>query len=98
MAIIIDDEQNLRTVADLHKRLLDAIVPDARTVLDISGVTTADLSFVQVIEAARRHAAATGGDLCLAGPAPDAVRDVLDLAGFNSPAAQQFWTPGAHSQ
>jgi anti-anti-sigma regulatory factor len=95
MTITISDEQDLRTVDALHQQLLGAIAPGASTVLDITGVTAADLGFVQLLEAARRHAVAVGAELCLAAPAPAAVRAVLERAGFASDAATAFWTRGA---
>jgi anti-anti-sigma regulatory factor len=96
MTLTINNEQDLRTVGALQQQLLEAIAPGQCTMLDIAGVTAADLGFVQVIESARRHAAAVGGELCLAGPAPAPVRDVLDLAGFSATPAKVFWTHGAN--
>ena len=94
MTIAIGDEQTVRTVGALRQTLLEVIAPGTRAVLDISGVTEADLAFVQVMESARRHASATGCELSLAGPAPLPVREVLDCAGFAA-ADHPFWNQGA---
>jgi anti-anti-sigma regulatory factor len=94
MTITISAEQDLRTIGALQQQLLEQIMPGGRTVLDIGGITAADIGFVQVIEAARRHADAIGADVSLAGPVPAAVRDVLDLAGLDD----AFWTGEATAQ
>lgn len=63
--------------------------------LDLSGVTSADLSFVQLIESARASCARQGAAARLAGPADGALRDVLERGGFLDPAdgeRVQFWT------
>ena len=93
MTLLIVGEQTVRTVGELRQTLLEAITPDGRTVLDIDGVEEADLSFVQALESARSHAEALGSQLRLAGPAPRAVREVLDCAGFQ-PADHPFWNQG----
>ena len=95
MTVIINGEQDMRTVVALQQHLLDAIEPGVSTALDMTGVTAADLGFVQGIEAARCHATDLGGELCLAGPTPAAVRDVLDIAGFTNTSANMFWNYGA---
>jgi anti-anti-sigma regulatory factor len=95
MTIVLDGEQGMRTVNALREQLLQAIAPGISTTLDLSGITGADLGFVQLVESARRHAVALGGDLCLAGPPPAALRDVLLLAGFADSAAHPFWQNGA---
>ena len=94
MTIAIADEQTVRTVGALRQTLLEVIAPGTRAVLDISGVTEADLAFVQLIESARRHASTNGCELSLASAAPPPVREVLDCAGF-APAAHPFWNQGA---
>ena len=96
MIIVIDNEQNLRTVSDLHQRLLAEIVAGACTMLDIRDVTDTDIAFVQTIESARRHADAVGAELHLAHPAPQAVLDLLDRAGF-AHANSIFWNQGPRS-
>jgi anti-anti-sigma regulatory factor len=92
MTLVIEHEQDLRTVADLRLTLLAAITPGTPIVLDLSGVTGADLAFVQLIESARIHAAAVGADLSLAGPVPAGLHDVLDRAGFGNAPSAHFWS------
>jgi anti-anti-sigma regulatory factor len=93
MTIVINGEQTVRTVGDLRERLLEALAPGAATILDIEEVSEADLAFVQLVESARRHAAAVGADLGLTASAPASVREVLDRAGFPD-ADCPFWNQG----
>lgn len=96
MTITIEGEQSQRNVDELRLLLLDAITPGERTVLDISGVTIADIALVQLVESARLHARAVGAQLCLVGPTPQPVLDVLDRAGFTT-TVTQFWIQGAQA-
>jgi ABC-type transporter Mla MlaB component len=92
MTIVIADEQTVRNAEDLRQRLLDAITPNTSIDIDVSGITDADLSFVQLLLSARHHADAIGAHLQLTASAPQKVLDVLDLAGF---AKAPFWVQGA---
>ena len=81
----------------MQQILLQAMRPGEDNVADISGVTQADLSFVQSMESARSHAAKTGGSLRLSAPAPDAVMAILSQAGLlgrRNPTDVEFWTLG----
>ncbi|KUR80232.1 STAS domain-containing protein [Novosphingobium sp. FSW06-99] len=95
MTLTLCGDQDLRNGGDLQRELLDSITPGTTTVLDIGGITSADLGFVQIIESARRHADAVGAQLRLAAPAPVAVRDVLARAGIGDDTSIPFWTHGA---
>ena len=100
MTLLIDSVQDISTAASLHAQLSEAIVPGGATDIDLSAVTTADLSLVQTIEAARRHADEVGARLQLCAEPSPAVAEVLALAGFfdaADPATTQFWTSGAQA-
>jgi anti-anti-sigma regulatory factor len=88
--------QHLDAAAEARTRLLAAIGPDETVIVDLAGVTAADLGFVQVIAAARRQADITGARLRLAGPAPACIHDILARAGFpaDDPDHSHFWTQG----
>jgi len=63
--------------------------------IDLSGVTEIDMTFVQLIEAARRSAAQAGTAISLAKPATGMVLETLQRAGFltDPPDARtRFWT------
>lgn len=82
-------------VADAWAQLSAAVAKGADVTLDVSGVTSADLSFVQLIESARASSAAQGAAVRLAGPADGPLRDVLERGGFLDPQDTerlQFWT------
>lgn len=66
-------------------------------VVDLSDVAETDLTFVQLIEAARRKAAETGCDFKLRHPAQGAVLEVLERGGFLEDTASdraKFWLQG----
>jgi anti-anti-sigma regulatory factor len=71
---------------------------DGPVVVDIDGVGEIDLTFVQLLESARRKAVETGRELKLHHSADGAVLEVLRRGGFldneNSERAQ-FWLQGA---
>lgn len=84
----------IRQAADAHARLLGALAGDGPLAIDVAGVTSVDLSFVQLIESARRAFAEIGRDLTLTTPADGALRDVLERGGFLAgpdAARRQFW-------
>jgi hypothetical protein len=67
-------------------------------VVDIDAVTETDLTFVQLIEAARRKADETGCNLTLRHPAAGAVLEVLRRGGFlgdDHSDRAKFWLQGA---
>ncbi|WP_165189002.1 STAS domain-containing protein [Caulobacter soli] len=85
-------------IVQAHEELGAALRQDGPVVVDIDGVAEIDLTFVQLLESARRKAAETGRDLTLRHPADGAVLEVLRRGGFldneNSQRAQ-FWLQGA---
>jgi hypothetical protein len=69
--------------------------------LDVSGLIETDLTFVQLLEAARRDAAKDGRRLTLDAPAGGAVLEVLQRGGFLDDAGSdraKFWLQGTMSQ
>jgi ABC-type transporter Mla MlaB component len=88
-------------VADAWTRLSAAVAAGGDLVVDVSGVTGADLSFVQLLESARASSAQQGATVRLAQPADGALRDVLDRGGFLDGANAerlQFWTHAGVAQ
>lgn len=75
---------SLATVSETHARLQGALADQRHLTLDISDVSEVDLSFVQVVESARKSAAQMGGGVSLAQPADGALRTVLANGGFLS--------------
>jgi hypothetical protein len=98
----------VRTVSGFWSELCGACDAGGDVTLDLSGVVDADLSFVQLVQAARAHVAGgagagagagTTGALRLAAPAQGAVAALLVRAGFAAdPADIDFWFHGALPQ
>ena len=67
-------------------------------IVDLDAVIETDLTFIQLIEAARRKASETGRSLTLRHPAAGAVLEVLQRGGFlgDDPSDRvAFWLQGA---
>jgi hypothetical protein len=93
--------QTLRQIQEARSRLQGALAKGSELDLKLTKVADADLSFVQLVEAARAAAAAAGGRLALTSPAQGRLLEVLELGGFLSsadPTRAAFWTcQGAQS-
>lgn len=91
------DSLTVRTINtfsdDVRARLRDL----GSVKIDISPCTELDISAVQLIEAARVHAAKAGKSLTLLEPARGPLRDLLARAGFltdPTPGDIDFWFHG----
>jgi anti-anti-sigma regulatory factor len=92
--IAFEGAATIRQVADHATRLREALATGPELVIDVAAVTAADLSFIQLIEAARVSCAERGTALRLAQPADGALRETLSRGGFLDPAQPQrtqFW-------
>lgn len=77
-----------------YSTIVDAIERFSSIQLSIPIDATADLSFLQVIEAARLRASEQGKSLSLLEPASGELRRALDRSGFMTAAAiadRSFW-------
>jgi anti-anti-sigma regulatory factor len=72
----------LRNIEDVRGWLLDAIQTHQAITIDCAAVTEVDLSFLQLIIAARKSAASAGKSFSLAQPAAGAFLDTLGRAGL----------------
>lgn len=85
----LDFAGELRAACDAHREV----------VLDLAELAEADLSFLQLVHAARVQLARAGGALRLAAPAPDPIARLLVRAGFSTePDDVDFWFHGASPQ
>jgi MFS superfamily sulfate permease-like transporter len=73
---------SIRNISDISSKITALFKNNNSVVLDIPERAEADLSFVQLIEAVRRHAEANEKTLALAAPANGHVLKVLERAGF----------------
>lgn len=94
-AIAFSGPATIPHVREAWSRLSAAVAAGGDLLIDVAGVTAADLSFVQLVESTRATCAEQGATVRLAQPADGALRDVLDRGGFLDPADPdrlQFWT------
>ena len=93
----VQNPANVQSVSALHQALATDIAGSTETVLDISGVEDADLSFLQLVEAARMEASSENKAFNLAQPANASLTALLERAGFvgrMSAADREFWFHG----
>ena len=81
-ALAFSGAATVRTVETLRSALLAAMREHAAVELDCSGIDEVDVSFIQLLLAARRSAASRGQALALAHPASGALHDALTRGGF----------------
>lgn len=89
-----ESDLTIRHAANMRELIAGGLVPRADIVLDINPDAAVDLSFVQLVASARRHAASVGSAISLAQPAGPKLREVLDRGGFVEGAATEdlsFW-------
>lgn len=101
MTIRLEPSVTVRTIEALRASILDSFAQDTAIELDASAVAEVDLSLVQLIEAARVHAAREGKTLRLTAPANDALLGLLRRAGaLSEPTAEDidFWCHGDLTQ
>jgi anti-anti-sigma regulatory factor len=84
-------------ITQAHEELGAILRQDGPVVADLSAVTEIDLTFVQLMEAARLKAAEAGRDFTLSHPADGAVLEVLRRGGFLDGVSDRakFWLQGA---
>jgi ABC-type transporter Mla MlaB component len=93
--LLLDGACTLRTVDDTYARLSEMSARHAVLEIDCSGVDEVDLSFIQLLLAARSSARRSGRTVRLAQSASGALRDALERGGFLADGAGQadrtFW-------
>jgi len=95
--LALDGVRTLRTADDTCARLLEMSGRHAVLEIDCGGVEEADLSFVQLLLAARDSARQSGRELRLSRPVSGVLHDVLQRGGFLNAAQerasgdQAFW-------
>jgi anti-anti-sigma regulatory factor len=87
----------ISNIRDAHATLVEAMARDGAVVVNLDDVADADLTFAQLLEAARRTATAKGQEIRLEKPAEGAVLQVLQRGGFMEPDDSDrlnFWSGG----
>ena len=85
---------SIRYASELHSKISDEFHSKDAIIISIPESAEADLSFVQLIESARRQAKAKGKTFKLSSPASGSVLKVLERAGFIESFDQEdtkFW-------
>ncbi|NLR73171.1 STAS domain-containing protein [Novosphingobium sp. ERN07] len=97
MVVVFGESANIRAIEGIRTTLLEAFQLHDDLELDVSQVAEADLSFLQLIEAARKFAATEGKRIRLTAPATASLAALLDRAGIlaGDPAGiDDFWLKG----
>jgi hypothetical protein len=97
-AISFVGDVTISNIGAAHDELGAALRLDDAVVVDIGSVDETDLTFIQLIESARRKAAETqASDFTLRHPAGGAVLEVLRRGGFLDDETSEratFWLQG----
>jgi hypothetical protein len=99
--ICFSDNVTISNISDAHDILCSALERENSITIDIGGLAEADLTFVQLIESARRSAAEGGRSIQLRQAAQGAVLQVLQRGGFLDPDDRDrtdFWLQGTSEQ
>ncbi|OWO92693.1 hypothetical protein B5E41_21685 [Rhizobium esperanzae] len=93
-SINLPDALSIRSMAEIHSKLSEEFSSKYEIFLSVPSGAEADLSFIQLIEAARRQASIDGKRFNLSSPVTGNVLKVLERAGFIESFDQEdlkFW-------
>ena len=79
--LVLGTSLKIEHAVELRARILDTLERSDDLVLDGAAVLAADLSFIQIICAARRLAAGSEKRLSWTGPMPSVLIELLEAAG-----------------
>jgi len=92
----LDGPLTVRTIKTVHDTLLKALAGNHAVQVDCTAADSVDLSFIQLLLAARRSAHEAGKQLTLAAPASGALLAALEQGGFLPHARPDpFWSGAA---
>ncbi len=94
---VLSGDTGIKNAAEVATGLRDALDRHQIVSVDTQTLTSADITTVQSLIAARVSAQAQGKTLTLAAPLGEKLRDVLAGAGLLSPAQthRDFWAPSS---
>ena len=81
-SISLPEVLSIRTASEVYAKIIDQFRDSNNIILSLPENAEADLSFLQLVEAARRQAKATGKTFTLSAPASGSLLKVLERAGF----------------
>ena len=90
--VTVNSKADITTIAEIGCNLRNAMMAHPSVVVVLNAASEFDLSFIQLLEAARMHAAATSKTLSLSSPAGGELREQLARGGFLSRTSdREFW-------
>ncbi|OHV72673.1 hypothetical protein LCM4579_11240 [Ensifer sp. LCM 4579] len=101
LRLSFQSDLNIRNIDQISKEMTTALDASSRLTLELKEDAVVDLSFVQLLIAARRQANRAGGALSLARPAGANLLGVLSRGGFLKEASAEdleFWLHQENSQ
>lgn len=93
-ALSFGEDISLRKISEHYESLIEGIQAHSSIVIEFSDNHQADVSTVQLIEAARIFASTCGKSMKLAKPASGSLLSVLERGGFLTnivPEDSRFW-------
>lgn len=97
--IAFEGDLTIRGVAAAHGQMVEALAASGEVIAQIDPEASVDLTFVQLMESARRAASEAGGALDLAQPATGGLLETLQRGGFLAdPERRQFWLKTSEDQ
>nr|WP_241736064.1 STAS domain-containing protein [Caulobacter sp. RHG1] len=99
--VLVLENATISNIAVTYEIIASTIAHNEDVAIDVSSLSEVDLTFVQLIESARRAAAERGRTIRLRTPAQGALLQVLQRGGFLDPEDQErsdFWLQGTSVQ
>lgn len=93
-SLTLPNTLTIKNILAIQEIILEHMANYPATILDVDAEAQVDLSFVQLVTAARKHAEMRAGRVLLARPATGDLYDVLKRGGFldeMTPDAAHFW-------
>lgn len=93
-SLTLPNALTIKNIVTAQEIILNYLANNSTAILDIDADAQVDLSFVQLVTAARKHVGSHAGSILLARPATGDLYDVLKRGGFldeMTPDAAHFW-------
>lgn len=100
-SVELGGELTIRSIGDVRTRMIDALRDHPQVTAKITDDAIVDLTFVQLMESARRTARDDGKGFALAAPATGPLRETLERGGFlaeDDMARREFWLLGSRDR
>jgi hypothetical protein len=97
-SVALSGDLTIRAIGDVRIQMIDALRDHAEVTAKVADDAVVDLTFVQLMESARRSAREDGKAFALAAPATGQLRETLERGGFlagDDAARREFWLMGS---